>query len=237
MVIWASASNWLKPKGKSHLNNGRAYAALPLLFAPIAGVCLMFRIAVDVVLLPEEAMTDLTIALNVELVEKFSSKIVLSRKGCLPHISLAMGCIDSQNVARIGELLRPIIEIIPKRLKPAGIQKSTNFSGEVVSVFKVERSEHLQKLHEKICDTIKPFFTQDVTEDMIAGGHADASTLEWVRNYFIKSAHSNFSPHITVGYGNLTDGPLPRDFAVSRLAICHLGNHCTSAEILWSVKI
>jgi 2'-5' RNA ligase len=198
---------------------------------------IMSRIAVDVVLLPEEAMMDLAIAANTELVKKYHSGIVLNRKDCLPHISLSMGCIDSRDVTRIGELLLPMVEITPKRLRPVGIGKSTNSSGELVSVFKIERTEQLQKLHEKICDTVKPFFAWDVTEDMIAGGHANASTLGWIENYYVKSAYSNFSPHITVGYGDLADRPLPCDFAVSHQAICHLGNHCTCVKILWSAEI
>lgn len=198
---------------------------------------IMSVIAVDVVLLPEEVMTDLAIAANTELVKKSGSKIVLNRKDCLPHISLSMGCIDSRDVARIGELLLLMVKITPKRLRPAGIGKSTNFSGEVVSVFKVVRSEQVQKLHEEICDTVRPLFNRDVIEDMIAGGQASASTLGWIENYFVKSAYSNFSPHITVGYGDLPDRPLPCDFAVSHIAICHLGNHCTCTKVLWSVEI
>lgn len=198
---------------------------------------IMSRTAVDIVLLPEQAMTDLAIAANAELVKKYRSEIVLNRRDCLPHISLAMGCIDNRGVARVGEMLRPTATIVPKQLKVVGIGKSTNFSGEVVSVFQVKRSEQLQKLHEEICDTVRPFFNWDVIEDMITGGHASASTLGWIENYFVKSAYSNFSPHITVGYGDLPDRPLPCDFAVSRLAICHLGNHCTCTKVLWSVEI
>ncbi|MFH1370814.1 MAG: hypothetical protein ABII09_05955 [Planctomycetota bacterium] len=197
----------------------------------------MSGIAVDVVLLPEEAMVDLAITANTELVKESGSKIVLNKNDCLPHISLAMGCIDSRDVARIGESLRPIVDIAPRRLKLAGIQKSTNISGEIVSVFQVERTEQLQIFHERIYNILKPFFTQDIAEDMIAGGQASASTLEWIRNYFVKSGYSNFSPHITAGYGDLSDLPLPRDFAVENLAIYHLGNHCTCAKILWSAEI
>ena len=206
---------------------------------------IMSRIAVDIVLLPEQAMTDLAIAANGELVKNSGSEIMLNKKDCLPHISLAMGCIDRRDVARVGEMLRPIAVIAPKRLKVVDIIKSTNFSGETVSVFQVKRSEQLQKLHEEICDIVRPFFNWDVTDDMISGGHAlrpgsgqaSASTLGWIENYFVKSAYSNYSPHITIGYGDLPDRPLPCDFAVSHMAICHLGNHCTCTKVLWSVEI
>jgi hypothetical protein len=193
--------------------------------------------AVDIVLLPETAITELTITLNAELVERFGSEIVLSKKSFLPHISLAMGCIDSGEISRVSKLLKPTVETIPKRLNLVGIEKTTNFAGKVVSVLKVESSQQIKELHEKTCDIVRPFFTLDATEDMIAGGQASVSTLEWIKNYFDKSANANYSPHITIGYGELTDRPLPRDFAVSCLAICHLGDHCTCAKILWLEEI
>jgi hypothetical protein len=197
----------------------------------------MSEIAVDVVLLPDQTMTDLTIAANTQLVAKFGSKIILNKNDCLPHISLMMGCINCEDIVRIGELLQLLAAIAPKRLKLVGIQKSTNFSGEIVSVLRVERSGRLQILHEKICEAVKPYFTYEIGGDMIAGGQPSPSTLQWMQNYPTKSSHSNFSPHITIGYGNLPDRSLPAHFAVSHLALCHLGNHCTCVKVLWSTKI
>jgi 2'-5' RNA ligase len=197
----------------------------------------MSALAVDIVLLPDEAMMDLAIAANAVLVEKFNSKIVLNKNDCLPHISLAMGCIEHEDIERAGELLQPLAAIIPKRLKTGGIQKSTSFSGEIVSVIGIQRTNKLQKLHEKVSGTIKPFFTYDVREDMVAGGKARQTTFQWIANYPEKAGYSNFSPHITIGYGDLPDLGLLPDFAVSRLAICHLGDHCTCGKILWSVEI
>jgi 2'-5' RNA ligase len=209
---------------------------------------------VDAVLLIDVTMTDYAITANAELIKKFGSGIVLNKKGCLPHISLAMGCIKREDVAKIGETLKPLAAIAPRRLKVAGIQRTTSFSGEIVSVLQVERSNQLQNLHEKICEIIKPWFTYDITENVIEGGQAAStsspdkdirgqagqaseSTLQWIRNYPVKSSYSNFSPHITIGYGDLPDRELPADFTVSRLAMFHLGNHCTCTKILWSVKI
>jgi 2'-5' RNA ligase len=197
----------------------------------------MSIIAVDAVLLPEETMTDYAITANAGLIKRSGGEIVLNKKDCLPHISLAMGCVNREDVAKIGESLKPLAAIAPRRLKPAGIQRTTSFSGEIVSVLRVERSDQLQNLHERVSDIVKSFFTCEAGEEMIAGGVAGPSTLQWIRNYPVKSSHSNFSPHITIGYGDLPDRELPADFAVSRLAMCHLGNHCTCTKILWSVKI
>jgi 2'-5' RNA ligase len=197
----------------------------------------MTKLAVDIVLLPEEAMRDYAIAANTEIVAKFGSEIILNKKDCLPHISLAMGCVERKYITDVGKALQPLVAITPRRLKLVGIQKSTNLSGEIVSVLKVERSDLLQTLHEKICDAVKPWFTCGAAAEMIAGGQVSPSTLRWIKEYPVKSSHCNFSPHITVGYGDLTDRTLPADFAVRHLAMCHLGNHCTCKKILWSAEI
>jgi 2'-5' RNA ligase len=201
--------------------------------------CFLYKpmIAIDIVLLPDKAMTDFSMDANTELVKKYKSEIVLNGKNCLPHISLAMGCIDDGDVESIGESLRPMIKIAPRQLRTAGIGKSINTRGEIVSVIEIERSEQLQKFHEKICDTVKSFFAWDVTGDMITGGRVGESTLDWIRHYFDKAAYDNFLPHITIGYGEMEDRIMPENFAVSQLAICHLGNHCTCAKILWSAGI
>jgi len=165
------------------------------------------------------------------------SEIVLDKNDCIPHISLAMGCVNRGDIARISGLLQPLAASAPKNLRMVGIQKSTSFSGEIVSVLQVERATPLQKLHEEICEMVRPFFAYDAVENMVAGGRAGQTTLQWIKDYPAKSSYDSFSPHITVGYGDLPDRVLPVDFAVSRLAICHLGNHCTCAKVLWSMEI
>jgi len=196
----------------------------------------MPRIAVDFVLLPDQAMTDFVIAANARLVKKFQSEIVLAHNGCLPHISLAMGCIDSEKIPSLGLLLESLVKITPKHLRPVGITKSLSSAGVISSVL-IERSADLQNLHEKICNTVKPFFTFDVTQDMFVQCRAGRPALLWVKNYLIESAYENFSPHITLGFGDLEDCRLPPDFAVSRLAVCRLADHCTCAKILWFVDM
>lgn len=198
----------------------------------------MGKKAVDVVLLPCEAMTNMAIAANAELAAGFGRRIVLSTRDCLPHISLAMGCIEDVDIAEIGKVLALLgKEYAPRHLKVAGVQSSTNFSGEPVSVFTVERSERLQRLHEKVMAELERFFGYDVTVDMIAGGRADNSTIGWIKNYPANSSYANFSPHITIGYGRFEGGSFPIEFGVSQLALCHLGNHCTCRRILVAVEL
>ena len=195
--------------------------------------------AVDVVLLPTEAMMDTAIEANAELVEKFGDKIVLNRENCLPHISLAMGCVDEGDITAIEKVLEEIAkQSLLGDLKVVGIVVSTNAKGEKVSVFEVENTEQLQSLHEKVMDKLAGYLSYDVTEDMIyPSGEISESTLMWIKNYRVKSSFANFLPHITIGYGRMENQPFPIEFTASKLALCHLGNHCTCRKILVSIKL
>ncbi|MHC4126540.1 MAG: hypothetical protein ACYSRR_08850 [Planctomycetota bacterium] len=136
--------------------------------------------AVDVVLLPEEAIVDMAIKANTKLVENFGSAIVLNKEDCLPHISLAMGCVDEEDIASIEKILRSIAKENPLRsLTVLGIQ-TTGVGSNAVSAFKIERTKELQSLHETVTERLAPYFSYDVTADMIADAEVERRTLQWV---------------------------------------------------------
>ncbi len=198
----------------------------------------MSKRAVDVVLLPEEAMADRTIEANRELVERFGEKIVLDKEKCLPHISLAMGCIEEEDIDAVGEVFKELAEgAALGELLVVGIEVSENSLGEKVSVFEVERAEQLQRLHNEVMEKLSPYFSYDVSSEMIYGEEeVGETTLQWITNYPEKSSFGNFSPHITIGYGESGGMTFPIKFAASKLALCHLGNHCTCREVLVFVE-
>ncbi len=199
----------------------------------------MSRIAVDVVLLPDETMTDRAIEINAQLVKKFGSEIVLNKGSCLPHISLAMGCIEEADITTVEKVLDEIAkETSLPDLKVVGIRASGNSKGQTVSVFEVEKTRELQLLHEELMNKLTPYLSTDVTEDMIYGDQPVAeSTLLWIKNYREKAGFENFFPHITIGYGQIEDHVPPTPFAPLELTLCHLGNHCTCRKVLVSIKL
>ncbi|MHC4569220.1 MAG: hypothetical protein ACYTE3_26115 [Planctomycetota bacterium] len=198
----------------------------------------MTKIAVDAVLLPCEEVAARAIEANTELLKQCPGKIVLDKESCLPHISLAMGCIDSGDIANIEGILRKLAEKCqPGPLINAGIQVGTNSAGEKVSVLGLERTETLQLLHEEVMHELESHLSQDVTVEMVLSPPAAAeSTLRWIRDYPRKSSFERFFPHITLGYGQLDDFSLPSEFSAQSLALCHLGNHCTCRKILASAE-
>ncbi|MHC4431364.1 MAG: hypothetical protein ACYTBS_05950 [Planctomycetota bacterium] len=198
----------------------------------------MSRIAVDVVLLPSDEVTTRAIEANRELLKQSPDKIVLDRENCLPHVSLAMGCIDQCLIADARRTLRAIAEECPlERLASVDIRVTANRAGEKVSVLELKRTETLQSLHEEVMGRLRAHLGRDVTAEMVfSPPPITESTLAWIRDYREKSSFERFFPHITLGYGQLDDFPFPARFTAPRLALCHLGNHCTCRRILASAE-
>ena len=198
----------------------------------------MTKKAVDVVLLPEEKITDMAIELNSQLVEKFGPRIVLNKSNCLPHISLAMGCIDDRDIPEINSILEEVVREIPLGLlEIISTETETNSVGENVLLLKIENNDQLQSLHERTIELLAPFFKYQVTDEMMFDRQVELSTLIWIRDYQEKSSYAHFYPHITVGYGKMATAQPRGKFNASSLALCHLGNHCTCRDVLVSIPL
>ncbi len=199
----------------------------------------MAKIAVDVALLPSEGMTNQAIEANKGLLKQYADRIILDKENCLPHISLAMGCMDEQDIPDIETFLHTIVEKYHLgQLSVLGINIGTNSLGEKVSSFEVTKTERLLLLHEEIMRRMTPYFSHDVSAEMVLSPPiASESTLLWIKNYPENSAFENFFPHITIGYGQVDGFSFTAEFTASKLAICHLGNHCTCRKVLAAAEL
>ncbi len=198
----------------------------------------MKRLAVDIVLIPSADLFDQILAINAELVREYQSDIVLHATRCLPHISLAMGGIDEVDVVHIKPLLQTIRKDYPLDgpLYTRGLVYRTNLRGETVSSIELVKDQRLQQCHEKVMETIGPYFKVEVTGDMFVGnGPIAASSLTWVNTFKEKSAGEHFWPHITLGYGKAKAAKIKDIFYADSLKLCQLGNHCTCQKVLVSV--
>jgi 2'-5' RNA ligase len=194
----------------------------------------MAKMAVDIVLLLSEAIINRAIEANKRLLKHDAGQIILNKENSLPHISLAMGCMDERHVADIKKILKSIADKNnPGRLSIVGINIGTNSLGEKISSFEVKKTEKLQSLHEEVMRRMKPYFSYNVSAEMVLSPPvAGESTLLWIKHYPEKSAFDNFFPHITIGYGQIDDFSFASEFTALKLALCHLGNHCTCRKIL-----
>ena len=194
--------------------------------------------AVDIALLPPPHITNLAIQINTELVRNFASQIVLDQTNCLPHISVAMGCIDRENIPAAKNVLKEITEQIGlEDLTITGLDVTEHFASSQVSSFEIEKSAPLQKLHENIMSQMLPYLTSRVKADMLFDDDVADSTLVWIKNYRENASFGNFYPHITLGYGKAQYKKLPIKFKPEKIAICHLGNHCTCRKVIFEIDL
>lgn len=200
----------------------------------------MNRIAVDVILLPDGAIARKAIKANTQLVKQYGSHIALNASDCLPHISLAMGCMNTGDIDALGQTLRDVATACPtSELAITGIATTLNAKGQHVSSFILAITSALQQLHERVMAETKKYFSYDVAAEMICGDEPAAeTTLSWIRHYPEHAAFGAFFPHITLGYGMVTKRmTFPMSLRAKQLAVCHLGNHCTCRKILSAVKL
>jgi len=196
------------------------------------------KIAIDIVLLPDEPMTNRAVEVSERQSQKFNDKIVLHKEKCLPHISLAMGAIEENDLPEVNRILQEIASQFSLFKLTADSYRGNKIpSGETVSEFTVEKTSDLQTLHEMVMTKLKPFLSYDISVDMVfSPPTVEEITLYWIKNYAEKSSFENFKPHITVGFGELGDVSAPIAFTASTLALCHLGNYCTCRKVLFSAK-
>lgn len=200
----------------------------------------MHALAVDIVLLPSDEIMDYAISLNRALREMSTARIVLNRTDCLPHVSLAMGCVAEDAISPIADALVSISNIpAPIELLFTGVSVRSSRPGEAVSSLEIARGPALQTLHEAVMRAVARFFTHEAAPAMFVDPTSvTASTLGWVNDYQVAASFDRYWPHITLGVGRLPEGLwLPARSQASRLALCHLGPHCTCRRILFETSL
>jgi 2'-5' RNA ligase len=189
-------------------------------------------IAADVVLLPPEEVMDTAVRINGELVEKTGdASIVLDNEKCLPHVTLAMGCVEEEDLDHIDKILRSIAEdLLPITLKTIPFEKGP-------ASLKIEKTRDIELLHELVMIRMSRFFTHEVSKSMIYGSQKEEIaelTFDYIRNFTTRSSFENYLPHITLGPGDVDLEVGSFEFTARRLALCHLGNYCTCRKVLLS---
>lgn len=194
----------------------------------------MKRFAVDVVILPPDSIMDRAIEWNRMMRKTQRENIVLDKTLCLPHISLAMGCLREEQLKDANALLQSIaLQHRELELHVPNIKTVKTASGDNVISFDIDLSPELARLHESIVNAFTPFLTQNATEaDLYDLRPINPSSLDWINRFIPQYCFDHFWPHITLGFGEPAIDFMPYSFQASRLAICHLGNHCTCRKIL-----
>ncbi len=200
----------------------------------------MKQLSIDVVLLPSEEIVDLALEWNARLLEVYPDRICLGKKFTVPHISLAMACLPIAEMSQVEKWLAAIAADTKQlSLHIPGIKVVYNPAGEAISSFDIRPDAELRSLHERIVTGLSRLSTGPATPESTADpGGVGASALQWISDYLSRHSFEAFWPHITLGYGQVEADFPAQDFVASRLAVFHLGNHCTCERPLleWELK-
>lgn len=190
----------------------------------------MKKLAIDIVLLPPDEIMAQAIAVNQKL---NTQEIDFKAADMHPHITLLMGCLEETRVSETAALLQELAEEVePFSLR---IKKITN-NGSVS--FEIEKTDSLQDLHEMLSLKTAPVLSYDATAAMFyAPEEVEENAVTYVNRFRQEASHENYWPHITLGFGDHPTETIDLSFSADRLALFHLGKHCTCRKLLREVEI
>ena len=117
------------------------------------------------------------------------------------------------------------------------------WGGVAVTVFVVERTPELMRLHQKVIDALAPFSVSGGTGEAFVGTGINAETIGWVETFVPKSSGQNYLPHVTLGVAKEDFAKQLKaetfesfSFKPNSMAIYQLGNFGTAAKKLWQYQ-
>ncbi len=199
--------------------------------------------AVDIVLLPPPEVMDAAIQINRMLIEMTGDDTIrLDMIQQIPHVSLAMGCIPGRALSELNVPLEQMAKrLLPMEIGIEGVVTADTDSGERVSGINLAKEDSVFMMHRSVMAQLAGIskekctpasFVRDQDEELTS------FTLGYVSEYKKNAGFELYSPHITLGNGDVTEienlPVLPDKAIFSTLAVCHLGNNCTCRSVLWS---
>jgi 2'-5' RNA ligase len=195
------------------------------------------RLAVALVVLPSAAVARRAIALN----RRLEDRTLRLGPRAWPHLTLAMACVDRDAIGAIASHLRgPVAD---ERAFDVTLTRTVTVPGatHVTAWYDAAKSRVLQRWHRRAVALLDRYRRPGPAARDFAvsrGGTVSNSARRWVRRYAQDAAGPRYRPHITLGYGAApSDGRFPLVFRARRLALCHLGDHCTCARVLAEFRL
>lgn len=186
-------------------------------------------VAIDVALLLPAPVAARVLRLNARL-EAWKPGGLRLDATHLPHITLVQLFADEE---RLGELCARVTGIASR--SPAldlTVRALDDRSGTLMLVF--EENAGLRDLHDALTAATTAFRVAGDGSAFETGDDLPARDrdVEWVSTYGARHSGERYLPHVTVGHGRAAGSLAPFSFRAERLAVCHLGRHCTCRAIL-----
>lgn len=200
-------------------------------------------IAIDVLLIPSEAMYAQSLQLNA-LINQNNPETIKLDENHVPHITLLQCYINEYDLPKVSKVLEGLYESIEQDSLKAESLFYYKDKEESFAMIAVEKNQQLLKLHEKIIEVVKPFILKNGSEASFIqnpdGSAISESTVKYVPEFVEKHSFENFDPHISLGVAQKTlldslaqNVFKPIQFKAASLSIYQLGDHGTAQKLLW----
>ena len=198
-------------------------------------------IAIDVLLEPDQTIIGKARAVNARLRENNPAGYELDATHA-PHITLLQRFVRARDVDAVTAAVSKVLAVErPTELQLKAVSlEYVIWQGVAVTVFAVERTHELMRLHQKVIDTLAPFSVNGGTAAAFVGTEINAETIGWVEAFVSKSSGEHYLPHVTLGVAteNFVKGLKAEPFGAftfkpDGVAIYQLGNFGTAAKMLW----
>ena len=192
-------------------------------------------LALDVALLLPPDARQLAIALSASLPEPASPEPE-AKAGFrlddehMPHITL------TQQFVRVEELDAAFdrIDETVRSERPISVRVTGGGKGHNSVWMAVERTDAIASLHERLLEALRGVERPGGTAAAFFEGDARVGDVAWVTGYRLKSSLSEYTPHVTLGYGADAPAIEPFTFEATTVAACHLGRFCSCRRVLRS---
>ena len=190
-------------------------------------------LACAIVLLLPENVNNRCIALSDMLFRAHHGDTHLNAVSCIPHLTLAMGCVEDSYC----DLLFERLTQLSRSCKPVSIVVDGVKIENNVSSFSVKRSDELLSLHKDVISVVSDLFSYDADPTMFYQ-EPPCTTLSryWTNDYPRTKTLDAYDPHITLGQGVLSSLD-SFTFHANHIAVCHLGIKSTCRKILFSTSL
>lgn len=218
-----------------------AAVPLPAAAQPPAATAGDKLIAIDVLLLPDQAMTDKANAINARLRGDYPAGYSLDATHS-PHVTLLQRYVREKDFAAVTAAVTRVLATdrsTALRLPASGLLY-TMWNGVAVTAIVVERTPELVRLQQKVADAVAPFAASGGTAAAFIGTPTGADIVPYVEAFVPKASGAAYFPHVTVG--TATEAFVKRmkgepfdafTFSPTSVAIYQLGNFGTASKKLW----
>ena len=196
----------------------------------------MKKIAIDIVLLPDEWIQKICREVNQDI----GWKIDFVRTWKVPHISLMMWILHEDQIQEIFQILTEISKSISQMELTGKLKQYTIWNTwETGYSYELEESESVTKLFSEICEEIRPMLEyKNISKDMFyMPEEVEEQSIVWVE-WFEKRSVEEYSSHITLWIWKLiSEHANMIHFTAPKLAVYQLGNYCTCENKLLEIEL